>query len=55
MAGDAARLKHKKQQHWGRETQEEMSQTPPWAGTDFVVLPTKTYIPSAFVRGNTGS
>lgn len=55
MARDAARLKHEKQQHWGRETQEEISQTPPCAGTDFVVLPMENDIPSALIRGNTGS
>lgn len=55
MAEDAARLKREKQQHWGRETQEEISQTPPCAGTDFEVPPVENYIPSAFIRGNTGS
>lgn len=35
--------------------QGEMTETPPCAGTDFVVQPMEDYIPSTFIRGNTGS
>lgn len=40
---------------FGKRDQGEMTETPPCAGTDFVVQPTEDYIPSTFIRGNTGS